>query len=204
MLISAASNDLLVFGPSCPRSVCPGPKFSPTDSATNTPAVCPDDTHTYKCSFCTTDLVCALNATDADGSLVTGTVAIDQATVYGLKPAYIYYGQLTGYTDAAGGPVISGSRVSGRLGIGYAKDGLYGLQSPLYIIQWVNQLPLGFSLCMNSAGTYIDMGELLPTSSIYQWASGRSPDYFASTFPHAPLDRPAQRQKLRSHGGAPV
>lgn len=187
VLILLVSHDLLVFGPSCPRSVCPGPRFSPADSISNTPAVCPDDTHTYHCAFCTTDLICAINGTDDDGSLVTGVVGIDQATVYGLRPAYVYYGQLTGFVDGNGGPVISGSRVSGRLGLGYGKDGLYGLQSPLYIIQWANQLPLGFSLCMTPTGSFIDMGELLAASSIYQWAAGRSPDFYACTSPSSIL-----------------
>lgn len=178
------SSDLLVFGPACPRSLCSGPKFSPTDSTSNTPALCPDDTNTYYCAFCVTGtdpLNCAINATDPDGALVTGIIGIDQASIYGLSPAYIFYGQLTGYADASGNPVVTGRGVSGRLGLGYAKDGIFGLQSPLYIIQWVNNLPLGFSLCMTGSDPFIDMGEILATSSIYQWAAGRSPDYFACT-----------------------
>lgn len=178
-----ASSDLLVYGPVCPRTLCGGPKFSPGLSSTNSVARCPDDSRTYRCAFCVTTqtpAACAINSTDADGALVTGIVGIDQASVSGLRPAYVYYGQLTGYGDRNGNPVVV-SGASGRIGLGYGKNGIYGLQSPLYIMQWVNNLPLGFSLCTSGPEAFIDMGEILATSSIYEWTPGTSPDYFACT-----------------------
>lgn len=184
-MIHAASWDLLLYGPACPRTICPGPKYAPGSSSTSAVAVCPDDTKTYQCDFCITTISpagCALNDTDADGSSVTGLVAIDQLTIYGLQPAYVYFGQLTSYLDLNGNPLIEARGVSGRLGLGYGKHGLFGLQSPLYIVQWLNNLPLGFSLCMAGSAPFIDMGEILATSGIYEWTPGASPFFYGCAY----------------------
>jgi hypothetical protein len=88
--------------------------------------------------------------------------------------------------DLNGNPLIEARGVSGRLGLGYGKYGLFGLQSPLYIVQWLNNLPLGFSLCMAGSAPFIDMGEILATSGIYEWTPGASPFFYGCAYIYIP------------------
>jgi len=177
--IDTGSNDLLVYGPTCPKENCPGAPYDQRASNSYIDVSCtsnePQPSSGLKCNC--SNSVCNYNAAYGDGSFANGRVSRDRIVVGDLNQYTVetFFGQIT----VAGGSTLeseafyTNSTLSGILGLAPTGAGsAYNRRSAVLDLCDQYDLPLGFTICLRPyVGGALVIGEDYSDTTVatYSW-----------------------------------
>ena len=169
MLRAVGSTDILIYGPSCSAANCIGSKYLPAQSSTANQSSCALPLH---CSRCTAN-GCGFVNNYTDGSSASGSVYKDMITMGNLRGSSAYFGAISSANGAAGAqsPFYTNSTISGIFGLmNSSRQSSFGIGSQIFSLLSANSLPNTFTLCLQSGGGSLILGEdFSGNNTFYSW-----------------------------------